>query len=93
MPAWNLEIIGTYAQTEMGHGNKSGNLPARTYYYTKALDCIGFVHYRAKYFSDFVEIYAGAFREKGKYQRDRLTKIMVPNCMTPMRHIHLWSHT
>lgn len=20
MPAWNLEIIGTYAQTEMGHG-------------------------------------------------------------------------
>lgn len=24
MPAWNLEIIGTYAQTEMGHGNKFG---------------------------------------------------------------------
>lgn len=22
MPAWNLEIIGTYAQTEMGHGKK-----------------------------------------------------------------------
>lgn len=21
MPAWNLEIIGTYAQTEIGHGN------------------------------------------------------------------------
>lgn len=20
MPAWNLEIMGTYAQTEMGHG-------------------------------------------------------------------------
>lgn len=20
MPAWNLEVIGTYAQTEMGHG-------------------------------------------------------------------------
>jgi len=33
MPAWNLEIIGTYAQTEMGHGNKSGNLPARTLLY------------------------------------------------------------
>lgn len=50
MPAWNLEIIGTYAQTEMGHGNKSGNLPARTYYYTEALDCIGSVHNRAKFF-------------------------------------------
>lgn len=26
MPTWNLEIIGTYAQTEMGHGkNKSLN--------------------------------------------------------------------
>lgn len=23
MPAWNLEIIGTYAQTEMGHGKKN----------------------------------------------------------------------
>lgn len=34
MPAWNLEIIGTYAQTEMGHGNKFGSLSAHTYYYT-----------------------------------------------------------
>ena len=25
MPAWNLEIIGTYAQTEIGHGMK--NMP------------------------------------------------------------------
>lgn len=23
MPAWNLEIIGTYAQTEIGHGKRT----------------------------------------------------------------------
>lgn len=27
MPAWNLEIIGTYAQTEIGHGKIKTNKP------------------------------------------------------------------
>lgn len=27
-PAWNLQIIGTYAQTEMGHGNVNAGLSA-----------------------------------------------------------------
>lgn len=27
MPAWNLEIIGTYAQTEIGHGKRTAGGP------------------------------------------------------------------
>lgn len=42
MPAWNLEIIGTYAQTEMGHGTvHSLNAISKSGFVYKGFRCLG----------------------------------------------------
>lgn len=42
MPAWNLEIIGTYAQTEMGHGTvHSLNALSKNGFVYKGFPCLG----------------------------------------------------
>lgn len=42
MPAWNLEIIGTYAQTEMGHGTvHSLNAISKNGFVCKGFLCLG----------------------------------------------------
>lgn len=42
MPAWNLEIIGTYAQTEMGHGTvHSINALSKNGFVYGGLPCLG----------------------------------------------------
>lgn len=42
MPAWNLEIIGTYAQTEMGHGTvHSLNAISKNGFVCKGFPCLG----------------------------------------------------
>lgn len=42
MPAWNLEIIGTYAQTEMGHGTvHSINALSKNGFVYRGFPCLG----------------------------------------------------
>lgn len=42
MPAWNLEIIGTYAQTEMGHGTvHSVNALSENAFVCRGFPCLG----------------------------------------------------
>lgn len=54
MPAWNLEIIGTYAQTEMGHG---------TVHSLNALSENGFVYRGFPCLGEVVCVYPTAFTQ------------------------------
>lgn len=49
-PAWNLEIVGTYAQTELGHGKHPGN-PQGTCFTFTVIRCLDIKHF--PYCTDF----------------------------------------